>query len=643
MGSVFKLTFGTPEELTPIKYKQASLLPLADSTGYDTSRITCSVNHKGCKLELPLQFGEEVFGLGLQLKSFDHKGSKKQMRPNADPTSTSGDSHAPVPFFVTNKGYGVYVDTARYASFYCGVSRNKGRAPVANNTIITTTEELYNKCGLKEETVMVIDIPVAQGVDLYIFEGDTIAEIVAAYNLFSGGGCMPPLWGLGVFYRCWARYHDYQVVEMARYFRDNHLPCDILGLEPGWQSSSYSCSYQWDGERYPDHDAMMEELKKLHFNVNLWEHAFINATSPIYEQMRPHCGDYEVWQGVVPDFADTKAMDIFADYHKKELVEKGVTGFKLDECDGSDYTGGWSFPNCSEFGSGLDGEQMHSLLGVLYQQTILKSLGNQRTLSEVRSSGAFAAPYPFVLYSDLYAHKDFIMGVVNAGFSGLLWAPEVRGNQSKEDLIRRIQTVVFSPQAIINAWSIPRAPWMEYDAMEEVRALFHLRMSLIPYLYSAFYRYHTEGVAPVRAVVSDYTADAETYHLTDEYLFGDSMLVAPLTAGEESRRVYLPEGEWFDFWTNEKYPQGWHEVATDNIPVFVKSGSLIPFAQPLEYLNKDTVFDITLRCYGEGGKAILVEDNGETCDAAFRTLSVDCDTAAIDSFRYRLTGVEKIG
>src|SRR5690554_6413493 len=98
---VFKVTFGTPEEFTPIKYKRESRIQLSDNTSYDCSRISCTITKQGCKLELPLQFGEEVFGFGRQMHSFNHKGTKKHLRPNADPALSSGDSHAPVPFFVT--------------------------------------------------------------------------------------------------------------------------------------------------------------------------------------------------------------------------------------------------------------------------------------------------------------------------------------------------------------------------------------------------------------------------------------------------------------------------------------------------------------------------------------------------------------
>jgi alpha-D-xyloside xylohydrolase len=205
-----------------------------------------------------------------------------------------------------------------------------------------------------------------------------------------------------------------------------------------------------------------------------------------------------------------------------------------------------------------------------------------------------------------------------------------------------MQTLVFSAQTLINAWNIPRAPWLEYDASEETKELLNLRMSLIPYLYSAFYRYHTEGIAPIRALASDYSDDRETYNIRNEYLFGGSMLIAPMTEIEEQRRVYLPVGTWFDFWTNEKYNGGWHEIKTDKIPVFVRNNSVVPFARPIEYVETDTVFDITLKCYGEGGRIELIEDNGETYDTEFRVIEADHTTTEIKSFRYRLVSAEHI-
>ena len=564
-----KITFGTPEKIVPSKYCKG-LNYQETAIKYNTDNFKFKTTARGCVLEFPLEFGEEVFGFGLQLKGFNHKSHKLQLRTNSDPAANTGDSHAPVPFFVTNKGYGMYFDTARYIEVCCGYGKNKNREPVENNTIIANAEDLYKKCGLRETTVMSVEIPVAKGIDVYIFEGKNILDVVSQYNMFSGGGCDVPEWGLGVLYRAYVRNTGDQIIELAKYFREHDIPVDIMGLEPGWQSSSYSCSYVWDKERYPNYEEVIKYLRGNNFHINLWEHAFVNATSPIYKDMHDYSGDYEVWQGLIPDFATEQAQEIFAKYHKEYLVDKGIDGFKLDECDNSDFVHDWSFPNCVEFPSGMDGEQYHQMFGTLYMQTILKALGDTPTLSEVRNAGALAASYPFVLYSDLYDHQDFIRGVVNSGFSGILWTPELRDASTKKELLRRLQTTVFSVQCLINAWYCPEAPWKKFDCEKEVIDLLNERHRLIPMLKRAFKEYKETGKPPVRALVADYTDDKETYSIDDEYIFCDNLIVAPLTSKSDERKVYLPQGNWVDYWTREKVESGWFSVTTDNIPVFEK-------------------------------------------------------------------------
>lgn len=564
-----KITFGSPEKIVPTNFCEG-LTYNETNIKYPVDNISFKTTSRGCRIEFPIEYGEEIFGFGLQLKGFNHKSHKLMLRTNSDPVEYTGDSHAPVPFFVTNKGYGMYFDTARYIEVCCGYGKNKNREPIEDNSIIVTAEDLYKKCGLKETTTMSVEIPVAKGIDIYIFEGENILDVVSQYNMFSGGGCEVPEWGLGVMYRAYAKYTDTQVMEVAKYLRDNDIPCDIMGLEPGWQSSSYSCSYTWDKERYPNHKEMVKYLKDNDFHINLWEHAFVHATSPIYKELHDYSGDYEVWQGIIPDFATKEAKNIFANFHKKNLCDMGIDGFKLDECDNSDFVHDWSFPNCTEFPSGMDGEQYHQMFGTLYMQTILKALDGCPTLSEVRNAGALAASYPFVLYSDLYDHEDFIRGVVNSGFSGLLWTPEVRDAVSRKDFIRRLQTNVFSVQCLINSWYCERAPWLDWDCEDEVRELLKVRKTLVPMLKKAFDEYKKNGKPPVRALVCDYTDDTQTYNIDDEYIFCDSIIVAPLTAKSDTRMVYLPEGKWCDYWTKESAPNGWFEITTDKIPVFEK-------------------------------------------------------------------------
>ena len=236
-----------------------------------------------------------------------------------------------------------------------------------------------------------------------------------------------------------------------------------------------------------------------------------------------------------------------------------ISGFKLDECDNSDYVGGWSFPECSSFPSDVDGEQMHSVFGLRYQMAIWDAFRkrNQPTYGLVRSSGALAAPYPFVLYSDLYDHRQYIRALVNSGFSGLLWCPEVRQAASEEDLIRRLQSVVFSPLAQVDCWYMKSPPWKQLDRAKNnagellenweklearCREIIGWRMQLVPYLQAAFHRYEEDGTPPFRALVLDAPEDQRLYAVDDQYMMGDRMMVAPLFAGEPGAKLCFPEG-----------------------------------------------------------------------------------------------------
>ena len=625
LPGIWKVTVGVPESYTHVSSRTIApdtggLQRMSSAPRPPITLTGATLDARGCRITLPLAPHENIFGFGLQLLSFAQRGKKKTIRVNADPRLDTGDSHAPVPLYVSTLGYAVFVDTCRYASFYCGDARLKPRQPTTGAQSGVPTPDSLRSLPSEEPGQIIVDIPRATGVDVYIFAGPSMLEAVRRYNLFSGGGVEPPEWGLGMWYRAVGSANADEALTIARDLRSSNIPCDVLGLEPGWQSHAYSCSFTWDSHRFPDPSGFMAAATKLGYRVNLWEHAFTHPSSPVFEELLPHSGDYGVWGGLVPDFAGKKAREIFGDYHGKNLIDLGVSGFKLDECDNSDFTRGWSFPEFSRFPSGVDGEQMHMVFGLRYQDAIQQQFRERgkSTYSLVRSSGALAAPYPFVLYSDLYDHRDFVRALVNSGFSGLLWCPEVRDAASEEDLIRRLQTVVFSPLAMVNAWYIKNPPWKQIDqkknnagelsdgwqALEtRCRIIMEDRMRLIPYLRSAFVRYALDGTPPFRALALDYPEDEALHSVDDEYLVGDRMLVAPLFAGEKSRKVVLPKGAWHDFWTGASVEGGGSHVvpaAYEKIPVYVKAGSIVPLGGVALTCGDAATRALTVAVFGDG-------------------------------------------
>ena len=645
---IWKISYGTPEEHTPVSMRKSEIRfeglkqvgEAADEPTPDIiSRLACQVRRRGVTVTCPMDSDEDIYGFGLQLLSMNYAGRRRYVKVNSDPRMDTGESHAPVPFYISTAGYGLFVDTYRYVTFSMGTNAGKGAS--AQKKEVNQPHKEFSESALyalkrsNETRQVIIDIPSAEGVDLYVFAGN-IMEVVQRYNLFSGGGCVPPMWGLGIWYRAYGGSDGESLVRLADSFREEHIPIDVIGVEPGWHSHSYSCTFDWS-YLFPEPDAMLKSLQEKDFHVNLWEHAFVYPAAEIYDSLQDHSGDYEVWNGLVPDLALPEAQQVFRKWHQEHLIDKGVTGFKLDECDNSDFNpSNWSFPDASQFPSGMDGEQMHSAIGILYQQMMEQAFRerNIRTLSQVRSSGALAAPLPFVLYSDLYRHEEFIRGVVTAPFSGLLWSPEVRDCANGEDLLRRMQTVCFSAQALINGWRIPSPPWKQTNIgknlagieMEEAeyytdacRRLFELRMSLLPYLYSAFVEYHQKGIPPIRPLCMEYPHDLQVRNIDDEYFFGKDMVVCPLTAAQKGEREgYLPDGTWYDLFSGEEIAGGrqFHISAdVEKIPVYVRDGAVVPFAEPVQCVREDTVFHMHVKHFGKkAGSFVLYEDDFATYD-----------------------------
>jgi alpha-D-xyloside xylohydrolase len=506
--------------------------------------------------------------------------------------------------------------------------------------IETSEAALYSGRAAKGRVEVVFDIPAAPGVDVYVFGGPTLREVVQRYILFSGGGCIPPMWGLGLKYRTYTKADQTTAMEVAKSLRRFQIPCDMFGLEPGWQTHAYSCSLVWSKERFPDPDGLILQLNELGFRLNLWEHAYIHPNSPLFEPLRERSGDYLVWGGLVIDFVDPEASRLFADYHDVEFIQRGIAGFKLDECDRQVITDSkpFNYPYATSFPSGIDGDQMTQLYGYLYQQSIYSVFRehNLRTWGDVRATGALAAPLPFNLYSDAYGFDQYLRQLVNASFCGLLWSPEVRRARTFEELANRVAMSAFAPQMCLNIWYAPNPIWLQYDGeknkanvllpqaeqlrvAELIRKTVNLRMSLLPYFYSAFYKYRYQGLPPTRSLLIDAPGDKNLRSVDDQFMFGENLLVAPFMGETSARDVYFPSGnDWVDYRTDVVYKGDSTRQFTGqpgDIPLFVRFNTLLPIAEPLQYVSPDAVFRITVRVYGDEPLPFtMFEDDGETFD-----------------------------
>lgn len=584
-------------------------------------------------LRFPLEKDEQLFGFGLNFKTIHQRGRILNLHVDHYGGKDDGRTHAPVPFFVSSRGYGVFINSARYLKIWAGtaVRKDSENPPTVydRNTDKEWTSRPYS------DAVEIL-VP-AEGVEIYLFAGPAALDVVRRYNLFMGGGVLPPRWGLGFTHRVHRLYSAEDVINEVKEFNERDFPLDFIGLEPGWQSASYPCTFEWAPGRFPEPEKFVSELLEQGVRLNLWTNPYVSPESPIYNGIEKFTGSHTVWNGLVPDLYTKEAEEILMEQITKSQIDIGISGYKIDEVDGYDH---YLWPDVATFPSGISAEQMRQTYGVKIQKMLadIYKEKNQRTYGLVRASNAGSSPMPFVLYNDYYNHEDFITALCNSSFSGLLWTPEARNSRSAEEWLRRMQSVCFSPMAMINAWSSGTKPWSFPEVADAVRDIAQLRMQLMPYFYSEFAKYHFEGTPPFRAMYLEPAfshsiekvsgssnlednpyAEAITKEIKDQYMAGENLLVAPMFAGQKTREVVLPEGKWFDFYTGEFAGEG--EIITvepglEKIPVFVKDGGIIPMMKPrLRSPKAGEKVDIEIRHYGtRDGKYELYDDDGETFD-----------------------------
>lgn len=636
-AGVWKLSSGTPEKLNLLS--ELSISPKFDVINamgkvklpISLSDITVKQVDGKTYIRFPLEKEEKIFGLGLNFKTVEQRGRIMRLHVDHYGGKDDGRTHAPVPFFVSSRGYGALINSARYIDVWSGTSvrQDSKNPPVVRDR---NTDKAWEAQPYSDNLEFLVP---AEGVEIILFAGDDMLDVVRRFNLYNGGGVLPPKWGLGFWHRVPTLYSDKEVMAEVAEFQKRDFPLSVIGLEPGWMSRAYPCTFEWDSSRFPQPKEFVSKLDSMNIKTNVWVNAYVSPDGELYSKIQPYTGTHTVWCGTVPDYSMKEAQDILLKHFKKHQVDVGVSGYKMDENDGFDS---WLWPDVAEFPSGNSAEQMRQIYGSLMQNltTNMYRAENKRTYGLVRSGNAGTSSFPYVLYNDYYDHRDFITALINSSFIGVLWTPEVRASKTSEEWLRRMQTVCFSPIAMLNAWADGTKPWSFSDVEKQVNEVAKLRVQLIPYLYTAFADYAFYGIPPMRAMNLEkgyFAADeilkgkldgtdnpyemAVRREVKDQFMVGENLLVAPFFTGDKERKVVLPQGKWYDFYTGELV--GESEVITvkstlDKIPVYVKDGGIIPL-WPSDAKVDGEQHPLEIRHYGSKPSTYeLYDDDGETYD-----------------------------
>jgi alpha-glucosidase len=461
----------------------------------------------------------------------------------------------------------------------------------------------------------------------YFFTGPTLKEVCKQISTINGTLPLPPKWILGHHQCRWSYCPEEKVREIARNFRERNIPCDSVHLDIDYMDG-FRC-FTWDKDRFPDPKKMISDLGEDGFKiivitdpglkVDQEYKVFADCIKNDYQCKLPNQKSYvtRVWPGksIFPDFTNPDVREWWGTQFKT-LFDVGVEGFWIDMNEPSTFTFKRTALDDVEHnmdGRGGDHQDAHNIFGqsmmIATREGVDKLRGNKRTFLFTRSCYAgiqrYSASWTGDNNSNWVGLQQTIPMLLNMGLVGQpLVAVDIGGfslNCTAELLTRWYQLGIFYPFVRNHSakGTTPQEPWAFGEETEKIiKKYIELRYQLIPYLYTLTWEAILTGIPLMRPLFMEFPSDIETYNekwQNSEFLVGDKLLVAPILVkavkGKNSvnRDIYLPKGNWYDYWTKELLVGGkiiQRDVDIDQVPLFVKAGSILPFGPIVQSVEK---------------------------------------------------------
>lgn len=476
--------------------------------------------------------------------------------------------------------------------------------------------------------------------DYYFMPGNDMAEVVGLYTSLTGTTPLYQRWIYGSHQSRWGYYTQDEVLDIADKFRELDIPCDVIHMDIDYMNG-YRV-FTFDDKKFPDVKGLSEKLadrgvklisiidpgvKKdedyFMYKEGMEMDAFAHDTDgSVYENA--------VWPGtsVFPDFTKQSVRSWWGD-KTKILLEHGISGIWNDMNEPASFNG--PLPDDVQFEYGAH-EKVHNIYGHFMAKATYEGLakndGGKRPFVLTRAAYAGSQKYCGGWTGDnhsIWAHIALSLEqVCNLSVSGLaMCGSDIGGfgsDTTPELLVRFYEAAVFVPFFRNHSAMGTRRqePWQfDETTIDAVRKTVKLRYRFIPYIYDLAHECEKTGAPIVRPLVYEYPADKHVRNISDEYMLGSFVLVAPVIApGKEAREVYLPDGDWYDYYTGEKYSGGRYILADaplDKVPVFIKAGAIIPVADGEIRSTEDITEDkISILTYPGKGSFVHYQDDNET-------------------------------
>ena len=539
--------------------------------------------------QLDLGIDRSVYGLGERFGPLVKNGQAIDIW-NADGGTASEQAYKNVPFFLTNAGYGVFVNHPGRVSF-------------------EVASEAVSRVQFSVE---------GQTMQYFLIYGPTPKDVLRKYTALTGRPARLPAWSFGLWLSTsfTTSYDEATVTSFVEGMAQRDLPLHVFHFDTFWMREFNWCDFEWDSRMFPDPRGMLERLKARGLKICVWINPYIAQRSPLFTEgkakgylLRRPGGDvwqWDKWQPgmAVVDFTNPEAREWYAS-KLNALLEVGVDCFK------SDF--GERIPSDVEYFDGSDPERMHNYYTYLYNKTVFELLRKHRGEGEAivfaRSATAGSQQYPVHWSGDsestFAAMGANLRGGLSLGMSGFgYWSHDIGGFEGTPDpaLFKRwIAFGLLSSHSRLHGSSSYRVPWLlDEEAVDVLRMFTKLKMRLMPYLYGVGLQAHSEGIPVMRAMVVEFPEDPACAHLERQYMLGGDLLVAPVLSGSGDMSYYVPEGTWTHFLTGEPVTgPRWRRERHGflSVPLLARPGAVIPVGAVDDRPAYDYAHDITLRAY----------------------------------------------
>ena len=545
---------------------QVKLLPFSFvKRGSDNSR---SINPV-----FTLAPSERIYGCGESFTKLNKVGQKVHLFVT-DPQGPETDGqYKPVPFFFSNRGYGIFMHTSAPVTCDFGAS-------------YIGADRLF----MGDETM-----------DYFIFFGEP-KDILNEYTEVTGKSPMLPLWTFGTWMSRITYFSQEEGMEIANQLRKNNIPSDVIHFDTGWFDVDWQCDYEFSKNRFKNPVKMLKQMDEMGFHTCLWQLPYFTPKNRYFQELVD--GGMHVknatggmpYEDAVLDLSNPKTVEW---YQGKiaGLIRQGVDVIKCDFGEAAPYNGFYY--------SGKGGLYEHNLYPLRYNKALWEVIEREKPNEGViwaRSAWAGSQRYPLHWGGDAATTNTGLLGDLRGGLSfGLsgfsFWSHDMGGfvTASPEDIYRRWLPFGFLSSHTRAHGAPPTEPWLISESFTKAfRESAELKYRLMPYVYAQAKDCTEKGLPMVRALFVEFPNDPGAWLVEDEYMFGEQILVAPLMESGTSRTCYLPKGKWIDYQNEKVYEGGYQDIEAGKIPaiILVRDGSLIPhapLAQRTDKINWDQI------------------------------------------------------